>query len=191
MLQKLLDYQIEFELTATSYDSGENLKSKYPEVQGILKFLQKEVGVKILHGVDATRYLPVQLTNEDGSCPPAYQHVIFNFPHLGIEDASAHSCFIAHVMYRVKDIMDRNQSTLYITLAHQQEERWLLSDQAERNGFIKFEVIPFRRGDWPRYTTKRHHCGKSFHARVEGASHFCFKMIEVEYCPVVVCLLFE
>ena len=190
LLKKLLDFRIEFELTATSYDSYEALRSKYPEIQGIINHLKRDHRVTIFHGVDATKYLPLQLLrhNIDGdtSLFRHYHHVVFNFPHLGIEDASAHSSMIAHTMHRAKDVLDTNESSLYITLAHRQAERWSLAAQAERNGFVKSAVIPFRRENWLQYTQKRHHCGKSFHSRIDGASHFCFNIVKVRYFNFII-----
>jgi len=62
-------------LTATSYDSYQELVEKYPESEEILKTL-KEIDTEIQHGVDATN---LQSTLK-GSTDNKYDRIIFQFP---------------------------------------------------------------------------------------------------------------
>lgn len=76
-------------LIATSYDSREELDSKYPGVEENLKFLQ-DAGVNVLHDIDATNLahtlkLSVKKNTQAKLFNPykRLNHIMFNFPHTG------------------------------------------------------------------------------------------------------------
>ena len=96
--------------------------------------------------------------------------VIFNHPHLGIEDAVLHKRFLAHLFYSVatywlsspsfsfgaaslrsqsaapekKKITNNNKSVFYLTLAAGQWERWKGRESAQRHGLILLHRCPFQ-----------------------------------------------
>lgn len=77
-------------LIASSYDSKEELVSKYPNVEENLQFLEEE-GVRVLHEVDGTNLvhsLKLRMKAKKGSVKLFTPHkklnfVMFNFPHTG------------------------------------------------------------------------------------------------------------
>ena len=86
----------------TSYDSLEELYSKYPDsIRSILKKLSNHEQVHVMHGIDASVCLKDQLLDVDSS----FDHIIFNFPHLGTEDCVLHMSMIGHIMHSVKSVL--------------------------------------------------------------------------------------
>jgi hypothetical protein len=80
---------------ATSFDDADSLLDKYPETAGLLRALEAKHGCRVRHSVNATRPLLAQLR-----CSAPFQHIIFNFPHLGVEDAYLHSHLLGHIFLR-------------------------------------------------------------------------------------------
>jgi len=121
-------------LIATSYDLRDELVLKYPETARILQDLRSILpNIILLHGVDATLDLHHQLSSSlsatpyQASIPEHFDHIFFNFPHLGKENCIDHSSFIAHIMNRVYLLMHPNsQAFFYLALAEAQAERWKL-----------------------------------------------------------------
>ncbi|RKP31481.1 hypothetical protein METBISCDRAFT_26561 [Metschnikowia bicuspidata] len=74
-------------LTATSFDTHEELVSKYPDVQKVLDSLKKH-DVHVLHGVDCMKLaVSLNLNKKYKSNlflpPKPLQNIMFNFPHTG------------------------------------------------------------------------------------------------------------
>ena len=68
--------------------------------------------------------------NEDRSRPmipsnlqPA-TYVIFNHPHLGVEDAARHAHFLSHLFHSVVNGWMERDGRFFLTLAAGQWERW-------------------------------------------------------------------
>ena len=127
-------------IDATSFDDLNSLLSKYPETKHIIQFLQSKDNCQILHEINATRQLYHQLMTDQ-----PYDHIIFNFPHLGVENELLHSNLLGHILYRyygssllhydiiliiyiafhrcAEATIDGN---VYISLAEDQARRWRL-----------------------------------------------------------------
>ena len=87
---------IDIELVATTFDEYDQLVHKYPEVIHILSEISKYDKVKVIYGIDATKLdSNIRLANNKYDC------IIFNFPHLGIEDCIRNSSLVAHTMHRL------------------------------------------------------------------------------------------
>lgn len=77
-------------LMATCYDTLEEVKSKYPNVEENISFLESE-GVKILYGIDANNLVSsLRLDSKKGQSVSPFKkfgkylnYVMFNFPHTG------------------------------------------------------------------------------------------------------------
>lgn len=65
------------DLTATCFDSAEELLRKYPQAAGHIKELEAE-GMRVLYGVDATK-----LGKRREFRGKQWDRVVFNFPHVG------------------------------------------------------------------------------------------------------------
>jgi rRNA (uridine-N3-)-methyltransferase BTM5-like len=106
--------------------------------------------------------------------------IIFNFPHLGVEDLWRHQLLLAHYFAEANVLLSEVITTattlsssttaiaadsipqVWVTLADDQPENWRVLDQAKRCGLRLFDCVPFIEKEWPGYERKRHHCGKSF-----------------------------
>ena len=128
------------------------------------------VDIKIGHGinaiVDTTDRKPATNHNDgadDGSSAEAIQstliestsingkfifesdHVIFNHPHLGREDAELHSRFLCHLLHSAAQFwMKPSGGVFHLTLVRGQYERWKCDEAAERNGLVLLEKNEFR-----------------------------------------------
>jgi len=162
-------------VVATSYDSLAQLQAKYhPEIHTTLSRLGKHGFVTVAHEVDATRDLRTQLPLsciEDGA---GFDAVIFNFPHLGVEDARMHRSMLAHMMSCVRSVLREPDGCFFLTLANAQAERWHMLEMAQRNGLVLTDTLAFKESDWPGYNIKRHQSAKSFRNRVSDCSFFVF-----------------
>ncbi len=99
-LQTVSKQQV-YQITATSFDSQEEIRSKYPDSIRILSDFNKDQNVSVLHDVDATKIETYEsLKRRCIETGDSYSDIIFNFPHLGKEDCIAHSSLLAHIMHR-------------------------------------------------------------------------------------------
>ncbi|KAI9346205.1 hypothetical protein BDR26DRAFT_856034 [Obelidium mucronatum] len=65
-------------MTATSYDTEEVVREKYPDAQSHITPLV-ESGVKVIHGVDAAN-----LNKTKALKGKTFDVIVFNFPHVGL-----------------------------------------------------------------------------------------------------------
>lgn len=98
-----------------------------------------------------------------------HDHVIFNHPHLGTEDARLHQRFLSHFFYSAyKYWLKSPGGILHLTLAKGQCERWHAVQSAKKQGFTLLHRCPFEPPPQPSstfYQHRRHQNGKSFAAR--------------------------
>jgi hypothetical protein len=107
-------------LVTSSFDSRDDLMQKYPEARSTLAHLAKVEECSVIHSVDATQDL-----RNISPVTSKYEYIIFNFPHLGIEDCNQHASMMGHVLYRVKEALQLG-GTFYLTLADEQSHNWKL-----------------------------------------------------------------
>jgi hypothetical protein len=154
-------------LLATSFDNLEDVIAKYPESLNILDTIKKLTNndeCLILHGINAVFPLHTQLPDETIQ---VFDHVVFNFPHLGREDAIAHSQLIAHFLHSISSSISIS-SRIYLTLTKNQAERWKLVEMVDKNKMkINSEII-LREDVWNGYELKRHQKGTSFKKQLLG-----------------------
>lgn len=81
------------QVICTSFDSEQEVLSKYPESVPLLKALRRLPFVTLQHQVDATRI-------RDKFPDSKFDEVIFNFPHLGFENLGLHQALVAHIIDR-------------------------------------------------------------------------------------------
>ena len=178
------------ELVATCFDSKQDVLLKYPFSTKVLRTLEtpllsspsgSTVEGKILFKVNATASLASLMSRkgEDEQQQHGFDHVVFNFPHVGVEDCQLHTALLKHILYRVKEILE-NDGCLYISLADGQATSWRLYDTATQMGLQVVQEISFRQEAWPGYETRRHQSGKSFNSRV--VSNICYVLRRQGYC---------
>ena len=167
-------------IVSSSFDSEEEVAKKYKDAEAWLsKWKDGDGSVKTLHGIDATKDLLSQLGPAAADCK--FSSVIFNFPHLGVEDAKLHGAMIAHVMMRARELLlgkggAGGRGFFILALADAQAERWKANDMATRNNMPLVKQFAFRPNDWPGYKIRRHINGKSFEKRVQLCSFFCYSV---------------
>ena len=153
-------------ITATSFDSHEDVLRKYPEARGTLEKLAAG-GVALHHDVDATQLSTSAVRGR------VYDSVVFNFPHLGVEDAGMHKRFMAHLFDSASYVLGVG-GTFHVALASGQRERWDLLRTASRLGFACFASTAISPRDLDGYEWRRHQSGRSFQRRTEGGATFSF-----------------
>ncbi|KAJ3148059.1 hypothetical protein HDU89_004904 [Geranomyces variabilis] len=179
-----------FQIITTSFDDHTELLKKYPESKEILEFLQSsrlaELGVKVLHGVNAW-----ELRDQFGT-EEKFNVVIWNHPHLGTEDFRLHRFLMAHFFQSVASVLSSNPgSCVCVSLVEGQETRWDCVAQAARSDLGLSQIALFDETLWPGYVVKRNKHGGSFknlhtkkHTGSEMKSHllrFAFGLAKVEW----------
>lgn len=175
-------------LACTGVDSLKDLSEKYrntPFIQSRLHKLNnqthpkdesKSLYISVRHEINAIVPLDDNSINETGL---RGHHVVFNHPHLGVEDAKLHARFLHHLFESVSRVWlsrrreeDRWIPSFQLTLAKDQCSRWNCLETAARQGFRlvqRNDFLPPPVED-PYYECRRHQSGKSFNSRVDGAS---------------------
>ena len=139
-------------IVATTFDDETSLFEKYPESRPVKRKLL-QFGVRVIHGINATA-LP-----SDGI--GTFSVIIFNHPHLGVEDAAAHRVLLAHFFFSCQMHLRAN-GKIYISLVEGQPERWKLIHEAERAGYKLLSSAPMAADAFPGYEIRRTHTGRSF-----------------------------
>ena len=112
-------YNDKSHVVATSFDSKIEVLRKYPEAMSNFSSMKRaRTSSTVVHGVDATQSL-----SSVSSVTPIYNYIIFNFPHLGVEDCNRHASMIGHILYRVKEVL-ADTGVFYLTLADEQPQNW-------------------------------------------------------------------
>ncbi|KAL4166607.1 hypothetical protein KRP22_013862 [Phytophthora ramorum] len=156
------------QLTATSYDSYDELVAKYPECKRICAQLQ-ELGATVLHRVDATN-LRESLVAAGGHRELKFHSVVFNHPHCGEENVGRHQSLLSHFYASALEVLEENEeeedSGVLLTLAEGQSQRWEAVQRARSAGLkLHRQVDDVDRDETfgLMYERKRHQNGKSFH----------------------------
>ncbi|ETK88412.1 hypothetical protein L915_07328 [Phytophthora nicotianae] len=155
------------QLTASSYDSYDELVAKYPECKRICAQL-KELGASVLHRVDATNLRESLVAA--GAEQLKFDAVIFNHPHCGEENVRRHQSLLSHFYASALDVIEDNEedeeSGILLTLAEGQPERWQAVERALKAGLRLHRQVDEVDNDEVFglvYDRKRHQNGKSFH----------------------------
>jgi len=168
------------ELFCTSFDSRDDLLEKYQECHQILPFLASQETCHVQHGVNAW---DLNGTLVGMSSTLAFQRVIWNHPHLGVEDFRLHRFLMAHFFSAAVGKLAANGEVV-VSLVQGQAGRWDLRAQAERQGLVLIAVRPFEISSFPGYETKRNTTARSFqneHTKTNHTSRmpsftFCFRL---------------
>jgi uncharacterized C2H2 Zn-finger protein len=149
---------------------------------------EASISVTIRRGINAVQPPPSDETDSWRA-----DHVIFNHPHIGTEDAALHARFISHFLHTCFNYwMRRDCGILHLTLVKGQYERWKCEESAQRHDLILLErnsFVPPPGGG--HYHHRRHQTGKSFASRAIGGSEtFSFrrKTDHDKYKYVATCL---
>ena len=187
-------------LTATGLDSYGALVTKYKDAPFLLQRLRKISlsggAVVVRHQVDAVVVVAAPgsddsdvvaaTTTTTTDTTAAADVVIFNHPHLGVEDAVRHAQFLSHffhsaVTHWLRRPERSNPAALYLALVVGQWERWRGDAAAERHGLVVLHRSPWRPvpigdGTTRYFRSRRHQSGRSFASRrrrAGGSEVFC------------------
>lgn len=138
----------------TSYDSHEDLMAKYPQTDGYIKFMSKSPHFCIKHGVNAWK-LSESFEKE------SLTGVIWNHPHIGIEDCSLHSCVLSHFYYSAQEVI-APQGFIQIMLLSGQIFRWDAIRLAQEQGLEVVDCFLFDSSHFPHFESKRNERAQSF-----------------------------
>lgn len=146
-------------LTATSFDTFDELVAKYPEAERICSQL-KALGACVAHGVDATN---LRATLRSSS---TFDRVVFNHPHCGEENVRRHQSLLSHFFVSALEVLASGGGRVHLTLAEGQPERWEAVVRAEKAGLQllqQVDDVDAHDAYGLEYDRKRHQNGKSFH----------------------------
>ncbi|CAI5723281.1 unnamed protein product [Peronospora destructor] len=156
------------QLTATSYDTYDELVTKYPESKRICAQLNK-LGATVLHRVDATN-IRESLVAAGAELKLRFDSVVFNHPHCGEENIRRHQSLISHFYASALEVLEEEEeddhSGILLTLAEGQSERWQAVQRALGAGLTLYRQVDDVDNDdqfGVVYERKRHQNGKSFH----------------------------
>ncbi|KAL3664573.1 hypothetical protein V7S43_010326 [Phytophthora oleae] len=151
-------------LTATSYDSYDELIAKYPECSRICAQL-KELGASVLHRVDATNIRESLVAA--GAEQFKFGSVVFNHPHCGEENVRRHQSLLSHFYSSALEVLEeKEESDVLLTLAEGQPQRWQAVERGLKAGLKLHRQVDDVDNDdvfGLVYERKRHQNGKSFH----------------------------
>eukprot|EP00039_Didymoeca_costata_P016129 m.284047 g.284047 ORF g.284047 m.284047 type:complete len:370 (+) comp16339_c3_seq12:1403-2512(+) len=143
-------------ITSTSFDSSEELHEKYPEFKDIKRQLDNFKQIRLLHQVNAWQL-------QDNFPGITFDLILWNHPHLGVEDFRLHRFLMAHFFHSsARHLCDSGHVS--VTLVEGQEERWDLVAQAKRPGIglHSLKRRPFVDNIFPGYICKRNKNSQSF-----------------------------
>ena len=170
------DVSASISIVPTCFDSSESVLQKYKDASGTIRKLTSNTLVRsIEYGVNACENLNWLVTERnDGR---KFDHIIFNFPHLGIESAKQNSYLLGHFAQRACEVLS-DQGLVYIALAEDQSIRWHLDAQMKRHALHSAGSLPINESMWPGYAMKRHQSGRSFSSRVINCRSYFFSRSE-------------
>jgi hypothetical protein len=160
-------------VVVTGIDSLNDMQTKYKDCDFLLRQLRSaqhdKLTIDIRHEIDAVSSHDTTLIQADV--------VIFNHPHLGIEDASRHARFLHHFLSECNKswlATAGGGGTVQLTLAVGQWERWKGHQAASRQGFVLKHRLAFFAPpvEDAKYQNRRHQTGKSFNKRTTGSETF-------------------
>lgn len=178
------DGRVSISIACTGIDTLHELRKKYKDIEFVLRNIRKSnnehgrirVETTILHGINAVEAECNDINDTINSACKEFDHVIFNHPHLGTENAQLHSRFLQHLFHAcVKRWMKPRTGHLHLTLVNGQCARWNCIEGAMRHGLVLLRRGPFCPPPPPPITTidsetnektyyslRRHQSGRSF-----------------------------
>ncbi|KAG7383741.1 hypothetical protein PHYPSEUDO_003356 [Phytophthora pseudosyringae] len=154
-------------LTATSYDSYDELVAKYPECKRLCAQLE-QLGASVLHRVDATNLRESLVAAGAAPLELTFDAVVFNHPHCGEENVRRHQSLLSHFFASAQEVLEETEeeSAVLLTLAEGQPERWQAVQRGVDAGLALHRQVDDVDNDEAFglvYERKRHQNGRSFH----------------------------
>lgn len=174
-------------LMVTTFDTLAQVTEKYPESLSTLQYFstKSRVWIEVIGGVNATDIQSSLSSAHDRgegsmwsalssttaaatvcSSPQSYHLIIFNNPHIGVEDAVRHRSLLSHFFASSLDLFVPKEASLptqvVVALCDGQAQRWDLFGAAQRAGLVCMAAVPVNAADFPPYVHRRHQNASAF-----------------------------
>jgi len=173
-------------ITATTYDSPEAVVKKYPEAATNIELLSN-MGVEVLHRVDATRLQAQTYIQKDAGghvvpndgTLPQFDRIIFNFPHAGgssHEDIVANRALLKGFFESAGRLVKDHIGEIHVSLRRNKfYDSWKILNVAKATGLMLFKEVPFHVNRFPGYVVRRTTPAQREAPGVESARQYMFK----------------
>ncbi|KAH0484474.1 MAG: hypothetical protein KVP17_001543 [Porospora cf. gigantea B] len=109
--------------------------------------------VDVMHGINGWRL--------HASFDEKFNVVVWNQPHLGVEDFRLHKSLLAHFFHSALKVL-RPHGVIVVSLENRQYHRWGFESVVERQGLTVLARNPFDPRQFPGYESKRNDNPQSF-----------------------------
>ena len=93
----------------------------------------------------------------EASSSSLFDQIIFNFPHLGVEDLRAHQYLLSHFFDSARKCLKNTpEAAVHVALTLDQAKAWKLETQAALAKLRVASAVPFDPREWNGYECKRH-----------------------------------
>jgi 25S rRNA (uracil2634-N3)-methyltransferase len=135
------------QITASSYDSKQQVLSKYPSSQFKLHALEK-AGAKILHGIDGRN---LEKYFEKKAETDSFNVIIWNFPHSGQQRVHVNRVLLREFFASCSKVIE-SQGQVVVTLKKGSPyDHWNIEEQASLVDLTLKKSIPFDKTWFPGY----------------------------------------
>mmetsp|Transcript_2315 Transcript_2315/g.3313 ORF Transcript_2315/g.3313 Transcript_2315/m.3313 type:complete len:437 (-) Transcript_2315:162-1472(-) len=131
-------------IIATSYDSGDNVRRKYPNSTDIISEIKKS-RASVLHDIDCRKLHTGKLASS------TFSRIIFNFPHSGQQRVHVNKCLLRDFFLSAERVIHPD-GEVHVTLRDKPPySNWKIEEQAAKAGFRIHATRMFDEKQFPGY----------------------------------------
>lgn len=135
------------EIVATSLDSFDEVVSKYPH------FSPRAKNVRFMYGVDV-----LDISTMESLCGESACALVWNHPHLGVEDAVLHAELMVHLWYTMSALL--HVKHVFLSFIPGQFDRWKVGESTRDFTLCKrWDLDPTQ---FPGFVPRRNFSGTNF-----------------------------
>ena len=124
---------------ATSLDSANEVRSKYPNAHECIAAVQSVHGL-VLHNVDATKLLELPRRLQTGTgmktIPDFFPYMIFNFPHSGQQRVHINRALLRNFFESARNRLSVHGEAHVTLKTRPPYSNWFIEDQAKDAGLV-------------------------------------------------------